>query len=95
MNTHSSCADARLELLAAHGIRAGADVQTARAILDCVTTEEAYEIIGDTKTIDILMKRIDKYLKHRSDVNIGAIMFLNKQGIIGKTADVDGILERI
>lgn len=31
MNTHSSCADARLELLAAHGIRAGADVQTAKS----------------------------------------------------------------
>ena len=60
-----------------------------------MTTDEAYEIIEDTKTIDILMKRIDKYLKHRSDVNIGAIMFLNKHGIIGKTADVDGILERI
>ena len=25
-------------------------------ILDCVTTDEAYEIIGDTKTIDILMR---------------------------------------
>ena len=72
-----------------------AGVDNFADILDCVTTDEAYEIIGDTKTIDILMKRIDKYLKHRSDVNIGAIMFLNKQGIIGKTADVDGILERI
>ena len=93
MNTHSKYADGRMETLALCAALAG--VKNFADILDCVTTDEAYEIIGDTKTIDILMKRIDKYLKHRSDVNIGAIMFLNKQGIIGKTADVDGILERI
>ena len=51
MNTHSSCADARLELLAAHGIRAGADVQTARAILDCVTTEEALSILFESRAV--------------------------------------------
>ena len=93
MNTHSKYADGRMETLALCAALAG--VENFADILDCVTTDEAYEIIRDTKTIDILMKRIDKYLKHRSDVNIGAIMFLNKQGIIGKTADVDGILERI
>ena len=93
MNTHSKYADGRMETLALCAALAGVD--NFADILDCVTTDEAYEIIGDTKTIDILMKRIDKYLKHRSDVNIGAIMFLNKQGIIGKTADVDGNLERI
>ena len=93
MNTHSKYADGRMETLALCAALAG--VENFADILDYVTTDEAYEIIGDTKTIDILMKRIDKYLKHRSDVNIGAIMFLNKQGIIGKTADVDGILERI
>ena len=93
MNTHSKYADGRMETLALCAALAG--VENFADILDCVTTDEAYEIIEDTKTIDILMKRIDKYLKHRSDVNIGAIMFLNKQGIIGKTADVDGILERI
>ncbi len=87
MNTHSKYADGRMETLALCAALAGVD--NFADILDCVTTDEAYEIIGDTKTIDILMKRIDKYLKHRSDVNIGAIMFLNKQGIIGKTADVD------
>ena len=93
MNTHSKYADAEWKRL--RYVRHWPVWRILRIFSICVTTDEAYEIIRDTKTIDILMKRIDKYLKHRSDVNIGAIMFLNKRGIIGKTADIDGILERI
>ncbi len=90
MNTHSRYADGRMETLAL--CAALADYADFSKILDCVTTDEAYELIRDTKTTDILMDRIDMYLKRRADIKIGAVMFSNKYGIIGKTADADNIL---
>lgn len=93
MNTHSKYADGRMETLALCAALAG--VEDYAKILDCVTTDEAYEYIRDTKTISILMDRIDSYLKKRTDIEIGALMFSNKYGIIGKTRDADKILKEI
>ena len=98
MNTHSSCADARLELLAAHGIRAGADVQTARAILDCVTTEEALSILLKAglleKTMQVVIDRIAYYTGKRTDrTQIEIILFSNEQGELARTAHAMDYLE--
>ena len=92
MNTHSKYADGRMETLALCASLAG--VEGFEKILDCVTTDEAYELIRDTKTVDVLMDRIDMYLKRRADTEIGAVMFSNKYGVIGKTADADKILKK-
>ncbi len=91
MNTHSKYADGRMETLALCAALAG--YEDFSKILDCVTTDEAYELIRDTKTINILTDRIDMYLKRRADIKIGAVMFSNKYGVIGKTADADNILK--
>ena len=40
MNTHSREADCRMEIIAAAAVREGADTETLRRILDCLTTEE-------------------------------------------------------
>lgn len=93
MNTHSKYADGRMETLSLCAALAG--YKDFEKILGCVTTDEAYELIRDTKTIDILMDRIDMYLKRRSDISIGAVMFLNKYGIVGKTTKADEILGKL
>ena len=93
MNTHSKYADGRMETLALCAALAG--VGDIKKILACVTTDEAYEYIRDTKTIDILMTRIDGYLKKRTGTQIGAVMFSNKYGVIGKTQDADKIMGEI
>lgn len=93
MNTHSKYADGRMETLAL--CAALAKVGDFEKILNCATCDEAYEIIRDTKTIDILMDRIHVYLKRRTDIKIGAVMFSNKYGVIGKTADADMLLKEI
>lgn len=93
MNTHSKYADGRMENIALCAALAG--YSGIEKILNCVTCDEAYELIRDTKTCDILMERIDMYLKRRTDLKIGAVMFSNKYGIIGKTVDADSILEEI
>ena len=38
MNTHSRCADSRAELMTAAAIRAGADLETAKQLLETITT---------------------------------------------------------
>ena len=44
MNTHSRCADSRAELMTAAAIRAGADLETAKRLLETITTVEAIGI---------------------------------------------------
>ena len=93
MNTHSSYADGRMETLALCAALAG--VKDFEKILACPTTDAAYEIIRDTKTISVLMERIDMYLSRRVNIKTGAVMFLNKYGVIGKTKHADALLKEI
>ena len=47
MNTHSREADARLEILAAHGARAGAGGAVLNRVLDAATTEDALDVLEE------------------------------------------------
>lgn len=49
MDTHSKSADCRAELIAASAIRAGADLETVKAILNSFTTDEALSILKDAE----------------------------------------------
>ena len=101
MNTHSKVADGRMEVLSACAIRAGADTDTALKILDCITTEAALEILKKSdileKTMYQLTLRIEDVLQRRSSgkIVIGAIVFSNEYGILGKTPAADKLLELI
>lgn len=101
MNTHSKVADGRMEVMSACAIRAGADADTAGKILDCITTETALEILKKSdileKTMYQLTLRIEDVLQRRSSgkIVIGAIVFSNEYGILGKTPAADKLLELI
>lgn len=45
MNTHSKEADARMEILAAAALQAGASAEIAKEILDCPTTDAGLEVL--------------------------------------------------
>lgn len=91
MNTHSHCADSRMEILASNAIRAGADLESARKLLECNTTDEALEVLADVglleQTMKIIMGKIQYYLDHRSyeQIKLGAVVFSNVQGYLGQT----------
>lgn len=101
MNTHSKSADARMEILTANALVAGANTETLRNIMNSTTTDAAIEhLINDSilpKTMKEVEKKIDFYLNNRAKGNlkIGAVSFSNQYGLLLKTSKVDELLEKI
>lgn len=94
MNTHSREADGRMEVLAACALSAGADLTILKQLIACVTTDEALDILKEAnyleETMNVLMERINFHLERRAydGLQIGAIVFSNKFGELGRTSKV-------
>ena len=101
MNTHSREADARAELMAACALRAGADADTARRLLECITTDEMLEILRAAglleKAMEIAGQRIDYYLNWRAkgQITIGAAVFSNETGMLCTTGPAEKWIEEL
>ncbi|WP_294784286.1 cobalt-precorrin-5B (C(1))-methyltransferase CbiD [uncultured Eubacterium sp.] len=99
MNTHSRDADARMEIMAACALRAGADAKTANQILSAVTTDEGLAILKQTlfweKTLQIITEKVEYYLNHRAQgqLQIGAVLYSNAMGELGRTDRAEELLE--
>ncbi len=92
MNTHSREGDSRAELMAACALRAGADADTARAILDCVTTDEMLRLLREkellTSAMEHMAERIDLYVSARVKdlLTVGVLVFSDGYGPLCATA---------
>lgn len=101
MNTHSKCADGRMEILAASCIMAGGENAFLKRILQCVTTDEALVLLQEEKllesTIKNLMNKIDFYISIRAmeRIKIGVVVFSNGYGILGRTEKAEEIIEEL
>ena len=101
MNTHSRQADSRSELMAANAIRAGADLETAKEILDTITTEQSVEILRQKGYLEATMKeisdRVEFYLNKRAgeQLEVGTILFSNVYGKLGETSKVAELTMKI
>ncbi|PNV59919.1 cobalamin biosynthesis protein CbiD [Clostridium sp. chh4-2] len=101
MNTHSRNADARTELMAAHVIRCGGDAATAAKILECVTTDEALEVLkqaGMLKQVSkSLLEKILYYVERRGygRLETGIVMYSNEYGLLGATKQVPDLLKKV
>lgn len=99
MNTHSKIADARMETLAACAVLAGGSISLIQEILTCMTTDAAVEVLHQSgllkETMTQLMYKIDTALQHRAgeSLQIGAIVFSNEYGLLGKTKKADKLLK--
>lgn len=99
MNTHSREADCRAELMAAHALRAGANANTARRILETVTTEEALDILWEThmaeKTLEEILARVHFYMQHRCGgaIRTEAVLFSSRHGYLGETPGAEKLLK--
>lgn len=94
MNTHSRNADARMDILTAHAAVLGADQETAARLMDCITTDEALDILKEKGLLEPVMKRLMKrmefYVDHRSGKSLerGILTFSLEQGVLGESTDV-------
>ena len=101
MNTHSHEADARMEILTGCAIRAGADTDTARRILECMNTEEALSIIEKkgilNQTMEIVLERILFYLDFRAQgrLQTECILYSNEFGLLAESQNARQILEEV
>lgn len=100
MNTHSRNADSRAELLAAQAVRAGADLETVKELLEAITTEEAVEVLQKRKltepVMEIVLKKIQFYLQNRcrQALQTEVILFSNAHGFLGQTEGAEEMLQR-
>ncbi len=60
MNTHSRYADCRMDILAACGLRAGVDNEILCQILNCITTDEAVDLLYKNGIIEDIMNELIK-----------------------------------
>ena len=68
-------------------------------ILSAVTTEDGLDILAKygkaEKTISRLMEKIEYYLEKRAGCDIGAFVFRQNGGLIGKTSRADDLAQLI
>lgn len=101
MNTHSKEGDCRMELMAAAGIRTGISAKAAKAILDCVSTEEAAGILADcgklNESMEVIMKKACFYLDRCSAgrLHVECIMYSNEFGELAKSDGAEELLRKI
>lgn len=100
MNTHSRCADARMEILTANALRAGAPLGVLQRIVDAVTTDEGLALLKETgylePTMKLIMEKIAFYLDHRAygKLELACLVFSNELGELGRFGDVEGLLKK-
>ena len=98
MNTHSAFGDARMAILCAQAVRCGAASLLLLDILDSMTTDEAIGHIQKAGLLEPvmegLMRKIEEHLKRRAEerFRVGAIVFSNVYGILGRTGQAEELL---
>lgn len=101
MNTHSLYADARMEILTAHAGLCGADASMMKRLMQCVTVDEALQLLQQAHLLQPVMagitEKIAFYLAARAKgkLKTGALFFTNQFGELGRTAEVNALLKTI
>lgn len=101
MNTHSRNSDSRMEILTAHAATAGASSESLKEIMNCITTDDALEIIDSENLIPAvsktLVEKIEYHMNHRTEgrIQTSAIVFSSTYGLLGKTSLADEHIKRI
>lgn len=100
MNTHSKWADCRAELICAYAAVNGADTALCRRLMDAATTDACLAILEEAgirwPVMAQLMDAVQCHLERRvgPDITVGAILFSNEYGLLGKTQTVEEILRK-
>ncbi len=99
MNTHSRWADGRMEVLCAGAVMAGAQTDLCKKILECITTDDALQLLSKNnlleKTMQYVMKKIYENLNRRAyeGLTVEVIVFSNVFGVLGMTNKAEKLLD--
>lgn len=89
-----------MEVFASHAAMAGADTAVVKAIMACLNTTEAIQILKEKgllqDVMETVMERIGFCLRQRSGEKLetGAVVFSSEEGILGQTENAAELLER-
>ncbi|EGT5028295.1 cobalt-precorrin-5B (C(1))-methyltransferase [Clostridioides difficile] len=100
-NTHSKVADARSEILVANLALMEARYEFLNKINQCVTTEEAVELINNSEYREVYnilsnkcRERVKQYLNEDSDdIDVEVIIFSMDKSLLGKSDNTDDLVE--
>ncbi|EGT5042052.1 cobalt-precorrin-5B (C(1))-methyltransferase CbiD [Clostridioides difficile] len=100
-NTHSKVADARSEILVANLALMGARYEFLNKINQCLTTEEAVELINNSEYREVYnilsnkcRERVKQYLNEDSDdIDVEVIIFSMDKSLLGKSDNTDDLVE--
>ena len=89
MNTHSRVADCRNELFCAYAALCGADTALCHALMDAVSTDACIALLDAAGMRQAVMERLldaaQRRLECRVSYRVGAVMFSNEYGLLGRT----------
>ena len=100
MNTHSSEADARMELLCAHAVRCGAPADLLKQILDCTVTQEAAQLLkaaGLLKAVSgSILRAAEAHVRRRAaeGMKTALIIYTLEDGILAESTEARPMLAR-
>ena len=101
MNTHSRNADSRMEIIAANAAMCGADLCSIQRIMDCISTDDALDVLNETDLIgpvsERLAERIEFYMNHRTggSIRTAAVVFSSVYGLLSKTSLADEMMKEL
>lgn len=98
-NTHSSTADARMEILAALAASLGTKQDTVRKILECNTTDAALDLLDDEKLgalYDLIAARVSLKASRcvYGEADVGTVLFSNSRGLLAIDEEGKKLLAR-
>lgn len=100
MNTHSSVADCRMEILSAHCALAGGSKDIVRAVMQSKTTDEALEQLRiahlEEETCSTILEKILEHIKRRTgeSMNIAVAVFTTGERLLMKTSNIGDFIMR-
>ena len=90
-HTHSSVADARNEIMAAHYMQYSGDAAAFSQIMQSNTSEEAIDYIDAPGFFDylstVIQRRCEEHIRHKAVIEV--IVFSQNKGLLGKTAGAE------
>ncbi len=101
MNTHSAYADARMEVIGVHSAICGADQDTVRGIMECVTTDQAFDLLKErpyyAAVKDAILEKVLYHLKFRlkEAADIEVVLFTGDRNHVMKSAGANRLIEAI